>query len=219
MEKTKLGLLGLGSRTTAFYLSEINRFYNQEKGGYSTCPLLLLNTNFDTINSLLPSPSDALATIVQEYVEELEKMDIELLLIPNITLHETVDRLKIQTKIIHPLHLAVHKITLNNWTTVVLFGSLYSMQSDYIRTYFKVHGIEIVLPSITDRLLIDEVRKQVYSELETPELIKNYHFLIEKYSNKHPIVLACTELSILKPQNNHKLIDMVELQIIEAVKN
>jgi len=219
MDKIKLGILGLGSRSTTFYINELNKLYNQEKGGYSTCPFTLLNYNFDAINSLLPDASDSLDAIVQDYITNLEKTDIESILIPNITLHETIDRLVTKKKIIHPIHLAVAKIKEKNWPKIVLFGSMHSMQSHYISSNFKAHDIEVVLPSEEDRLRIDEVRKRVYSETETIEFIEDYHLLIEKYTRDNPVVLACTELSVFKPKNNNKnILDMAQLQITEAVK-
>lgn len=218
MNKIELGMLGLGSRSTLFYIKELNQLYNQEKGGYSTCPFLMLNTNFDAINSLLPNTSEALDTIMQDYIKEIEKTAVEHILIPNITLHETIDRLNIQKNIIHPIALTVSKIKQNKWIKIVLMGSLHSMQSSYIRSHFKANGIEIILPSHEDMMLIEEVRKRVYSESETEALIKNYHLLIEKYSKNLPVVLACTELSIFKPTNNNKLLDMAQVQITEALQ-
>jgi aspartate racemase len=219
MDKIKLGILGLGSRSTTFYINELNTLYNQEKGGYSTCPFTLLNYNFAAINSLLPYASDSLDAIVQDYITELEKTDIESILIPNITLHETIDRLVTKKKIIHPIHLAVAKIKEKNWSKIVLFGSMHSMQSHYISSNFKAHDIEVVLPSEEDRLRIDEVRNRVYSETETVEFIQDYHLLIEKYTTNNPVVLACTELSVFNPKNNNKnILDMAQLQITEAVK-
>ncbi len=219
MDKTTLAVLGLGSQSTTFYIRELNRIYNEKKGGYSTCPFLLLNTNFDTINSLLPGTSKQLDTITQGYIHEIEKLDIKHILIPNITLHKTIDRLTINNKILHPVHLAVSKIKENKWNKIVLFGSLHTMQSDYILSIFESNNIEIVLPSRKDMLFIDEIRKRVYSEKETEELVKNYHLIIEKYTKNYPVVLACTELSIFKPRKkNVNLLDMAHVQIFEAVQ-
>jgi aspartate racemase len=218
MEQRSLAILGLGSRSTLFYLAELNKHYLQKKGGYSTCPFTLLNTNFDGINSLLPNPSKPLETITQQYITDLEKMEGEHLLIPNITLHETIDRLTISKHILHPVHLTVSKLKAQGWNTVVLFGSMHSMQSAYIRSIFNSNGIEVSLPSTEDMLTIDDVRKQVYAETETISLIEKYHSLIETYSKTDPVVLACTELSILKPKQAHQhLLDMAQVQIKAAV--
>ena len=217
MSKAAVGLLGLGSRSTLYYIKELNRLYNQEKGGYSTFPFVMLNVDFDTINPLLPNTSEALDTAVKTFLDELEKFAITTILIPNITLHETIDRLVIQKKILHPLALTVEKIIEQEWSTIVLFGSLHSMESNYISSYFTDKGIEVQLPSQEDRLFIDEVRKQTYTETETPDLIASYHSILNKYSKNSPVVLACTELSIFKPIDNYRIIDMAQLQIEQAV--
>ena len=218
MGEIKLSILGLGSRSTLFYLKELNKRYQQQKGEYSTCPLLLLNANFEEINPLLPEPSRELDVIVQSYLNEIAKLDGEYLLIPNITLHETIDRLTTTSKILHPVHLTASKITENQWAKIVLFGSMHTMQSDYIPSIFNAKGIKIILPSLEDRLLIDEVRQQVYHETETKELIQKFHLLLEQYTKNTPVVLACTELSILNPyKQNNQLLDMVQEQITAAV--
>ena len=218
MEKLKLSILGLGSRSTLFYLKELNKRYQAQKGQYSTYPFFLLNANFEEINPLLPKPSAELDAIVHSYLSEIEKLDTEYLLIPNITLHETIDRLGSTLKILHPVQLTALKITENHWSEIVLFGSMHTMQSDYISSIFSSKGIKTIRPSAADMLLIDAVRKHVYSETETEELIENFHLLIEKYSKHRPVVLACTELSIVKPEKQiERILNMAEAQIETAV--
>jgi aspartate racemase len=86
-----------------------------------------LNTNSDTINSLSPNTSQELDTFLQAPLDALEQMDIKHILIPNITLHETIDRLVIEKNVIHPIHLTVSKIKQNKWSKIVLFGSLHTI--------------------------------------------------------------------------------------------
>ncbi|WP_405575836.1 aspartate/glutamate racemase family protein [Winogradskyella sp. Asnod2-B02-A] len=219
MLETKLAVLGLGSRSTLYYLSELNRLYNQAKGGYSTCPFVLLNTDFNAINCLLPNPSNELDAALSVYISEIETYNIQHVLIPNITLHETIDRLQITKNVLHPVHLTIKKVKENNWTKVVLFGSLFSMNATYIKNQFVANGIEVLLPSQEDMLFIDDVRKQIYNETETSELIEKYHSLIDSYSTNNPVILSCTELSILKPKGNKNLLDMADVQIEEAIKH
>lgn len=218
MQKMKLAILGLGSRSTLFYISELNRLYNQEKGDYSTCPFLLLNADFNSINSLLPNASKQLDDAVSNYTSEIEKLNAQHVLIPNITLHETIDRLKIAKNILHPIHLSIKKIKENNWNKVVIFGSYFSMNASYIKNQFSDNRIEVLLPTQEDMLFIDEVRKHIYNETESVTLIEKYHQLINAYSVHHPVILSCTELSILKPKGNKNVLDMADLQIEEAIK-
>ena len=219
MLETKLAVLGLGSRSTLYYLSELNRLYNQAKDGYSTCPFVLLNTDFNAINCLLPNPSNELDAALSDYISEIETYNIQHVLIPNITLHETIDRLQITKNVLHPVHLTIKKVKENNWTKVVLFGSLFSMNAIYIKNQFVANGIEVLQPSQEDMLFIDDVRKQIYNETETSELIEKYHSLIDLYSTNNPVILSCTELSILKPKGNKNLLDMADVQIEEAIKH
>lgn len=218
MPKTKLAILGLGSRSTLFYISELNRLYNNEKGDYSTCPFVLLNTNFNSINTLLPNTSKQLDAVVSEYIKEIETFEAAHVLIPNITLHETIDRLDITKNVLHPISLSLKKMKENNWNSIVLFGSLFSMQASYIKDQFLNNGVEVILPTEEDMLFIDAIRKQVYNETESVAFIEKYHSLINAYTTKNPVLLACTELSILKPKENKNMLDMAAIQIEEAIK-
>lgn len=217
MNRIKLAVLGLGSRSTLFYLSELNRAYQNKNGGYSTYPLWLLNTDFNSINSLLPNPSEALDYVVSDYIKKIKQLEVDSILIPNITLHETIDRLNINKNIVHPIHLSISKIKANLCKEVVLFGSLFSMKSNYISQHFNAAGIAIISPSESDMQLIDTVRKEIYNQTETKDLIESYHQVIAKYNSMMPVILACTELSILKPKDRNNLIDMVDLQVEHAV--
>jgi aspartate racemase len=217
MNESTLAILGLGSRSTSFYFNELNRLYLEKNGGYSTCPFILLNSDFNEINSLLPSPSEPLKDIIQAYINKIEQFNSEHILIPNITLHETVDQLSINGKLIHPLHLTVSELKQKKCNQITLFGSLYSMQSNYIRSYFETNGFEVFLPETKEMELIDDARKQIYNGVETESVIKKYHSLIAKYAADNMVVLACTELSILKPKHNKNLIDMAKIQLTKAV--
>lgn len=219
MSNPKLAILGLGSQTTLHYISELNKLYNEKFGGYSTCPFVLWNTNFDAINSLLPSISPTLNELTQTCIDKLENLDTEYLLIPNITLHASIDQLSVKKKILHPIHLTVEKIKEANIKKVILFGSKYTMNSSYIPSIFNTNDITIELPEAEDQLKIDAFRLLVYEEKETKEQIESFHKLIEKYTLSTTVVLACTELSIHKPIEKKNIFDMVHIQISEAINN
>ncbi|WP_434036181.1 aspartate/glutamate racemase family protein [Formosa sp. 4Alg 33] len=217
MVSNNLVLLGLGSRTTTYYLGELNAVYNKKNGDYSTCPLLVYNVDFNDVNSLLPNTSETLDGLVQGYLKDIISFKADAIIIPNITLHETVDRLHMDSEILHPLHLTVNKLKQHNCDKIVLFGSLYSMTADYIRSYFKANIIEVVLPSENDMAFIDTVRKEVYNGTETSNLVKQFHECIARYAAIHPVVLGCTELSVLNPKYTANIIDMAQLQIDSAI--
>ncbi|RFC55637.1 aspartate/glutamate racemase family protein [Brumimicrobium aurantiacum] len=218
MSKT-LGILGLGSYSTLYYIEQLNKSYLQKQGGYSTFPFKMLNTNFNTINTLLPNTSSALDQIVAEYIEELEQLNINAILVPNITLHETLDRLEIQLPIHHPVRLTRQKVAEEKCKEAVVFGSYYTMDSDYLRSAFKTANIILVPPSASDAEFIDLVRRKVYQQEESPEMIQQFNEMVNQYADKHAVIIACTELSVALRVKHKHIFDMAAIQIESAINN
>lgn len=217
MKTEKLGILGLGSYSTLFYIKELNAFYNKKHGGFSTFPFKMLNANFDEINNLLPNTSDELDKIVKTYLEELIALGVSSILVPNITLHETIDRLEIKTKIIHPVDLTLTEIQKSKHKKAMIFGTKFTMESDYIKSKLEENHIEILTPSIEEIIFIDHVRKQVYQNLETEEMLLEFNQIVAKYSKENAVVIACTELSVALSKQGKNVFDMARIQIESAV--
>ncbi|WP_010134763.1 aspartate/glutamate racemase family protein [Ochrovirga pacifica] len=211
-----LGLLGLGNYSTLFYIKELNQQYQQQKGGYSTCPFIMLNTDFNTINPYLPHPSETLNRTVQHYIHQLETLAPDCILIPNITLHQTIDLLKINTPILHPVTLCLQKLQKNNVNSIVIFATKHTMTSSYLPQYFQSKHIDVKKPTPSDVDFIDTFRQRVYHQQESPEEITQFYSIIQRYTQTTSVVLACTELSIYNPKANG-IYDMVQIQIQAAV--
>ena len=86
-----IGILGLGSRSTLFYIKELHKKIHLLLGDYHTFPCLVYNIDFNTINPYLPNQFDKLVPKLKEYLDQLFKLKITVCIIPNITLHETYD--------------------------------------------------------------------------------------------------------------------------------
>ena len=217
-----IGILGLGSRTTLHYLSEFNRLYQQDFKGYSTCPIKMINTNFDLINPYLPDQFDRLEPITLRYLEALNTMEPDCLVVPNITLHQTIDRLalnpEISGKLIHPVKAMAEAFHANQIDSVVLFGSAYTMNSTYIPEILNGAGVKILLPETKDLGKIDRLRQLVYAG--TAEL-KDYDWfqqLCLSYGDQ-PVLMACTELSVAAEQISAKNVyDLTSHQIRTALR-
>ena len=212
--QTKLGLLGLGYLSTKFYRSELEKLSGFNKNSFK-----LYKTNFDEINNLLPNSSDKLKGIVSRNIDALLKLDVNTLIIPNITLHQTIDALKIDAKIVHPLVETVIKLKNGNYNEVALIGSIYTMQSDYIKLYFRENGITIKTPLEKEQTFIDNVRIQIYKQTANADLVADYNLIIKKYAQNNAVVIACTELSLALQLSNKKIFDMARIQIKSALKS
>ena len=214
-----LGVLGLGSYSTLFYIKTLNAMYNKKYGGFSTCPFKLLNVDFDAINKLLPNTSNALDTIVKTHLNTLDALKVDNILVPNITLHETIDRLQIKTNVIHAIQETISKITGNNHVKVTIFGTLYTMQSNYLTSQFTAQSINIIKASDADMQLIDNLRIAVYNGDANPKQLNIFNDLLNKYTKNGIVVLACTELSVINTSNSKLVYDMARIQIQAAIKS
>ncbi|MCK0131151.1 hypothetical protein MWU59_06495 [Flavobacteriaceae bacterium F08102] len=213
-----LGLLGLGARSTLFYIHELNAMYNQQKGGYSTCPFVMVNTDFNEINPYLPNQFDQLEASLSNILTRFEELGVEQLLIPNITLHETIDRLAPRINIIHPIHLAIEHFRESEQDQAVCFGSSYTMTAPYVQGYFSGAGITVLAPEECDKTTIDNFRKKVYFGQESMRDIEEFQHLVAQYASQTNVLIACTELSLFVPKGIQQVCDMAELQIEKAVK-
>ena len=213
MENKNLGILGLGNRSTLFYIDELNKRFNAVHRGYSTCPFILYNINFDRINPYLPNKFTNLEPVLSLYIKSIKKLGIKYLLIPNITLHETFDRINVDLDIAHPVQLTIDKLIESELKEVVVFGSLYTMQSKNLKDTFFKKEILLVEPKMEHRKFLDHFRKQIYYEQESNEDLEEYKRIMTLYSKDLPVVIACTELSIYTDHSNPKLFDMATIQI------
>lgn len=211
-----IGILGLGNYSTLFYLQHLNELYQWKHGGYSTCPFKMVNADFNRINPYLPFQFDILEPVVLEYIKQLEGLNVKAILVPNITLHSTLDRLNIETPLFHPLQLAAESLKEDNINEVTIFGTRHTMLSDYISHYLLEAGVIVTPPSEQDLLFIDDYRKAVYSNMNNSEMDALFEDLVSQYDHA---LIACTELSIVNVERSMRnTTDMAQLQISKAVE-
>ncbi len=222
MKNKTIGILGLGNRSTLFYIDELNRRFNLLHKGDSTCPFILYNIDFEKVNPYLPNQFNKLIPLLSLYINNIKQLGINFLLIPNITLHESIDKIYIDLDIAHPIQLTIDKLTDREHTETVIFGSLYTMKSTYLKHSFQQRGILLIEPEMEDQKFLDYLRKQVYFEQESKKDLEEYRRLLNIYSKDHPVVIACTELSICTSQKLNNIFDTASFQIektLELFKN
>lgn len=217
-ESVYKGILGLGAVSTAFYLKEIHHKYQKRNEEFSTASFVMYQIDFQEINPFLPNNFEVLIPKAKSYLKEISGLGIAKLLIPNITLHETLDQIEIPFEICHPVDLTLEYLEKNRISEAYLFGTLYTMNSEYLNSKFSERNIKILKPTNSNQNWIDDFRKKVYDENETPEEINIFRNLVQKYSEKNIVVIGCTELSIYSLKENQSCIDMMDLQIEEFLK-
>jgi len=221
MNRNKLiGILEMGQSSTQFYIQMLTDLYDKEHSK-DLQSFKLVTTDFEAVNSLLPNRSDKLDAIIAKYLHDLALNDIACILIPNITIHETVDAvwdiIDSSLPIVHPLEGVINRMHKANKNKALIFGSKYTMTSDYIPTVLANADIAVAKVKLEDLEFIDQVRRQVYSEKATEETIVKFNNLVHTYSYEFTVLVACTELSrVLKIRNEH-ILDMAVIQVEDAV--
>lgn len=214
-----LGILGLGTKSTVYYIEKLNQQYNAVFGGYSTCPFILLNADFNTINPHLPDKFEILKKVIIPLLHHFEQLKVTHLLIPNITLHQTIDFILLENrftfKIIHPLELLVKHLIKSKINDVTVLGSWYTMNGDYIQNVLLQNKVKVSSLDSTTKTAIDTLRKKIYNGEAVLDC--NFYEIVEHQCPKSIPILACTELAIPKNQNP-KIVDLVQLQIETAIQ-
>jgi aspartate racemase len=213
-----IGILGLGSNSTLHYIRELNFAYQESKGRYGTAPFVLLNIDFDTINPYLPDQFDAVIKSLCLPLREIESFGISHLLVPNITLHETLDKIidDYHFELIHPLQLLADELKKENVQEVVLLGTKYTMNSTYITRFLNSNSIDVLKMKENFMNQIDELRIKAYKGIDCQ---KEFSTVISGLPESSQIVIACTELSILANAIvKRKVYDLAQLQIKKTVE-
>lgn len=206
-----LGVLGLGARSTLFYIEQLHALYQNKQGGYSTLPFKMLQADFNTINPYLPNDFDPLLLALRPIMEELKRMEVKEVLVPNITLHEALDKMELDLKLRHPLKLTEEALKKKKATEIMLIGSRYTMESTYVRGWMESAGFTVHIPNPTDREQIDVMRKKLYDSKETKEDLNQFINTLKTYSQQATLVICCTELSMVCVREECEDIDFVDM--------
>jgi len=210
----------MGQASTLFYIRLVNDSYN-DKHSNNAPAFTLFSTDFEAINNLLPHRSASLDEKIARYLKAMLDKDIACIVIPNITIHETVDAvwddLDSPIPLAHPISGTIKRMSLKNKTKAVLFGSRYTMNSDYIKTAFANSEIDIKKPKPKDLEFIDFVRRQVYSEIASKATLQKFNDLVQHYSDESTVLLSCSELSLASKIKNENVLDMADIQVEDAI--
>lgn len=218
MGNIKTGILGMGAVSTLHYIKRLNEVYSNSSGSDNTFPFILLNTDFSKVNRWLPNHFEKIEAQILPYLKNMESFGIEQLIVPNITIHETIDRILKTTsftfQFAHPLSILSEKLLKEGITDVYILGTRYTMEQGYLSGYLSRFNIQTHLMNEEMKDYIDGLRKAVYDRNDLDlKAVKNK---LITFFGRHDIVLACTELSVLFSSFNSvslKYYDMAEEQI------
>jgi len=202
----KIGILGgMTFESTVNYYYRINRQVNQALGGMHCAEMILYNLDFDFINERMhaqdwePIYEQLLAAALK-----VQAAGADFLVIATNTMHRFYERLQaaLDIPILHIGDCIASQCQAQGVKKVLLLGTIFTMQQDFLKKRLQQNGIEVVVPAseadmqTIHQIIIDELAfgkvldssRQRYADIITG--------MIEREAIQG-VVLGCTEIELL----------------------
>jgi len=214
-------LAGLGINASVLTYQLLNQLYMQRKGQGHTCPLRMLNIDFNPINQLLPNRQQESAKLLLPYLQDLDRQDISCIIMPNNTLHESLDILlekyDFQKPILHIGHSLHDKLKKLHVENVMILGTAYTMQSGYLQSFIPAES-NIIVPNQQHLEKIENLRKLYFQSSDALLSSQIWNELQDEYPEVDYFIIACTELSIAFELFDDKKLDTLHLICTNAIQ-
>lgn len=213
--------------STETYYRLINEGVKRQLGGLHSAKICLYSVDFEEIEQLQHSGDwPATARILSDAAKRVEAGGADFLVICTNTMHKVVPEIEavINIPILHIADAAAKAIKAQNFDTVGLLGTNFTMEQDFYKgRLLEKHGINVVIPKSADRQFIHKV---IYEELclgkIAPTSRDGYVGIIEKLAEQsaQAVMLACTEIPLLVQQEHTKvpLLDTTAIHAAQAVE-
>lgn len=201
--QASLGILGLGRRSTQFYIDEL------DENGHP-----FFQTDFESINAQLPDNHLIIKELLTPVFEQIKASEVTHLLVPNITLHKVLDEMDFPFSLIHPIEL-MKKALQNAEKPVMIIGTRHTSKDSFVGKAVYDSGTILTPTPPTIIQQADELRLAVYNGSETEVQIGDFNATIAELAAKATPVIACTELSVVSRIEGP--IDLGRLQIESAL--
>lgn len=206
----KIGLIGgMSWESSAVYYNLINNAVKKKLKGFHSAKCLLESVDFAEIEKYqMQNDWKTLNALMAQCAKNLEKSGAELIILCTNTMHLCTESI-VQAISIPFLHIAEatgEKIKASNIDKVLLLGTKFTMDQDfYKKTLKNKFGIETIIPSDKDRVIIhDIIYTQLVHGIIKKESKYKYLKIIEEsiLNGAQGVILGCTEIPLLIKEND-----------------
>lgn len=200
-----IGLLGgTGWSSTILYYKALNELMNKRLGGYHSAKILLKSIDYHEIMSNYGKDHDKIAKLLHIELLDLVALRPDCIIICCNTLHKYYDLIKHSVPssipVLHAVDLAVNHIKSHFYTKVLLLATKFTLDDGFFTEKLEKNGIQVTLPSPTDRIKIQEIHDELMENTVTETSKAYFRDLIASHKDLDAVVLGCTEFSLLVDQ-------------------
>lgn len=200
-----LGLIGgMSWESSAVYYKLVNEKVKRELGGLHSCPCLMYSVDFAEIEALQHRGDwKRLDTLMAEAAQRLEQAGADLIILCTNTMHQCVEAIlaAIDVPFLHIADATAHAIKAQQLSKVGLLGTRFTMERAFYKGRLEEeHGIEVVIPSESDRA---HVHRIIYEELVLGEIQPASKAIYQRIiadleaRGAQGVILGCTEIPLL----------------------
>jgi len=200
-----IGLIGgMSWESTLPYYRHINETIKARLGGLHSARLVLYSVDFHEIEQLQRSGDwQRAGALLGEAAAALERAGAEFLVLCTNTMHKVADGIEqaVSLPLLHIADPTAEAIRASGLQRVGLLGTRFTMEQPFYRERLESrHGIQVLVPSETDRHLVHRV---IYEELclgtVREESRLAYREVIARLvaQGAQAVILGCTEIGLL----------------------
>lgn len=204
-----IGIIGgLSWVSSVDYYRIINETINARLGGLHAGKIILFSVNYGEIK-ILTDQGDwkSIAEILVDAALKLQRCGADCILIGANTMHKIANEIRdaVNIPVIHIAEVVASVISNQQFKTVALLGTKFTMELDFYSNELKKSGINTLIPEATER---DLIHASIYNELGKglflPETRMKYLEIISNLSQKgaQAVILGCTEIPMLIKQKD-----------------
>ncbi len=219
-----IGLIGgMSWESTVEYYRLINEEIKRRKGGLHSGKCLLYSVDFGEIEPFMRTGEwEKISSILIDSAKKLEAGGAEFILLCTNTMHKLFPEIQseVQIEMIHIVDAVTERVLKAKIKKVGLLGTTQTMEEDFYRSRIESKGIQVVIPDVEDRAIVNEI---IFSELCVGIIAeksrREYQRIIKKMieSGAEGIILGCTEIPLLIKEEDVQ-VQIFDTTYIHAVK-
>ncbi|MBU5674901.1 amino acid racemase [Alkaliphilus sp. MSJ-5] len=220
----KIGILGgISHESTIKYYELILKKYYELKGDYYYPEIIIYSLDFQKFTDFEDNgDKEGYIKYIMEGMYSLENSGADFIIMSANSPHSVYDEVKNLTKLpmISIVEAVGEKAKEKGLKKILLLGIKYTMESGFYENYLNQFGIDVIVPSEDERVLINDI---IFDELAIGIFHKNSKErlinIIKKY-DVEGVILGCTELPLIISEADLEIevLNTVELHVNKILR-